>query len=200
MSDPVFVMMMVRAQLCPTLCDSTDCSPRDSSIHGISLARISGLPFPPPGDLPNPGIEPESPTSPALQTDSLPLSHQRSLFGCKACGILVPRPGIESRPLTVKALNPNHWTTRELPIFKKSNGLVFLLLPLACESALECFSLHPGNSLWLPSGVCTVRVRKQTAGPKHPESKKSGSGPRDLLTSRVNMTMGLGAQRMGEPA
>ena len=26
----------------------------------------SGLPFPPPGDLPNPGIEPESPTSPAV--------------------------------------------------------------------------------------------------------------------------------------
>ena len=31
-----------------------------------------GLPFLPPGDLPNPGIEPESP---ALQVDSLPLSH-----------------------------------------------------------------------------------------------------------------------------
>ena len=29
----------------------------------------SGLPFPPPGDLPNPGIEAGSP---ALQTDSLP--------------------------------------------------------------------------------------------------------------------------------
>ena len=26
----------------------------------------SGLPFPPPGDLPNPGIEPRSPASPAL--------------------------------------------------------------------------------------------------------------------------------------
>ena len=26
----------------------------------------SGLPFPPPGDLPYPGIEPESPVSPAL--------------------------------------------------------------------------------------------------------------------------------------
>ena len=26
----------------------------------------SGLPFPPPGGLPNPGIEPESPVSPAL--------------------------------------------------------------------------------------------------------------------------------------
>ena len=29
----------------------------------------SGLPFPPPGDLPDPGIEPESPT---LQADALP--------------------------------------------------------------------------------------------------------------------------------
>ena len=32
----------------------------------------SGLPFPPPGDLSNPGIGPESPASPALQADSLP--------------------------------------------------------------------------------------------------------------------------------
>ena len=32
----------------------------------------SGLPCPPPGDLPNPGIEP---VSPALQADSLPLHH-----------------------------------------------------------------------------------------------------------------------------
>ena len=32
----------------------------------------SGLPFPLPGDLPDPGIEPESPASPALQADSLP--------------------------------------------------------------------------------------------------------------------------------
>ena len=35
----------------------------------------SGLPFPPPGDLANPGIEP---ASPALQVDSLPLNHQGS--------------------------------------------------------------------------------------------------------------------------
>ena len=33
----------------------------------------SGLPFPSPGDLPNPGIEP---MSPAFQVDSLPLSHR----------------------------------------------------------------------------------------------------------------------------
>ena len=37
----------------------------------------SGLPFPFPGDLPDPGIEPRSP-SPALQVNSLSLSHQAS--------------------------------------------------------------------------------------------------------------------------
>ena len=37
----------------------------------------SGLPFPSPGDLPDPEIKP---TSPVLQTDSLLLSHQRSLY------------------------------------------------------------------------------------------------------------------------
>ena len=35
----------------------------------------NGLPFPPPGDLPNPGIKPMSLVSPALQADSLPLGH-----------------------------------------------------------------------------------------------------------------------------
>ena len=39
----------------------------------------SGLPFLPPGDLPNPGIKLTSPASPALQVDSLPLSHLGSL-------------------------------------------------------------------------------------------------------------------------
>ena len=35
----------------------------------------SGLPFPPPEDLPNPGIKPMSSAAPAFQADSLPLSH-----------------------------------------------------------------------------------------------------------------------------
>ena len=33
----------------------------------------SGLPCPPPGDIPNPGVEPASPVSPALHADTLPL-------------------------------------------------------------------------------------------------------------------------------
>ena len=40
-------------------------------------ASCSGLPLPPPEDLPNPAIEP---TSPALQADSLPLSHLEMLL------------------------------------------------------------------------------------------------------------------------
>ena len=36
----------------------------------------SGLPYPPPGDLPDPGMEPEPPAAPALQADSLLLSYQ----------------------------------------------------------------------------------------------------------------------------
>ena len=47
-----------------------DCSPPGSSSMGFSRQEYwSGLPFPSPGDLPNPGVEPGSP---ALQTDALP--------------------------------------------------------------------------------------------------------------------------------
>ena len=67
------------AQSCPTLCYPMDCSPPGSSVHGIYQARIwVGLPFPSPGDLLNPGIEPRSP---ALQADALTSAPPRSLQG-----------------------------------------------------------------------------------------------------------------------
>ena len=45
-----------------TLCDPTDCSPPGSSVHGILQQEYcSGLPFPSPGDLSDPGMEPRSP-------------------------------------------------------------------------------------------------------------------------------------------
>ena len=64
-------------QLCATLWDPMDCSLLGSSVHWILRQEYSsGLPFPSPGDLPKPGIEPTAPTaSPAFQVDSLPLSH-----------------------------------------------------------------------------------------------------------------------------
>ena len=42
----------------------------------------SGLPFSPPKDLPNPGIEPTTPTSPALQEAFSQQGHQGFLFTC----------------------------------------------------------------------------------------------------------------------
>ena len=49
---------------CVQLCD---CSLPGSSAHGIlQQEHWSGLPCPPPGDLPDPGIELESLMSPAL--------------------------------------------------------------------------------------------------------------------------------------
>ena len=58
------------AQSCLTLCNPMDCSLSGSSSMGFSRQECwSGLPFPSPGDLPDPGIEPRSP---ALQADALP--------------------------------------------------------------------------------------------------------------------------------
>ena len=68
---PTFAVMCLVTQSCPILCDPMDCSPaRLLCPWGFSRQEYwSGLPCPPPGDLPNPGTEPRSP---ALQVDSLP--------------------------------------------------------------------------------------------------------------------------------
>ena len=52
------------AQLCPTFCNSwTIASQASLSMEFPRQEYWSGLPFPPPGDLPDPGIEPMSPAS-----------------------------------------------------------------------------------------------------------------------------------------
>ena len=54
-------------QSCPILCNPMDCSPQDSSVHGISQARILewvAISFS--RDLPDPGIKPASLVSPPL--------------------------------------------------------------------------------------------------------------------------------------
>ena len=67
------------AQLCPTLCDTMTSACQFPLSMGFSRQENwSGLPFPPPRDLPDPGIEPVSPVSLALQAGSLPQSHWRN--------------------------------------------------------------------------------------------------------------------------
>ena len=69
--------------MCPTLCDPMDCvgcDPMDQaplSVGFFGQEYWSGLPFPPPGDLPDPEIKPVSSVSPALQVDSLPTELSR---------------------------------------------------------------------------------------------------------------------------
>ena len=54
-------MQAERLQLCPTLCNPMDYSPPGSSVCGFPRQEYwSGLPFPSPGELPDPGMEPVS--------------------------------------------------------------------------------------------------------------------------------------------
>ena len=65
-------------QLCLILCDPMDCSPTGSSVHEILHAEIlGGLPFPTPGDLPDPEPEPTSLVSPAGATEALEVGRRR---------------------------------------------------------------------------------------------------------------------------
>ena len=62
-------IVCVCTQSCLTVCNPMSCGSPGFSVHVISQARIvNGLPFPSPGDLPNPGIKSGSP---ALQAGSL---------------------------------------------------------------------------------------------------------------------------------
>ena len=63
-----------------------DCSPPSSPVHGILQARVLKWIAMLVGDLPNPGINPTSPASTALQMDSLLLSHQ----GSRKSSLLLP--------------------------------------------------------------------------------------------------------------
>ena len=63
---------MVYTQSSVALCDPMDCSPPDSSVHGILQARVLewvAISFT--GDLSDPGIEPISLVSPALAGEFL---------------------------------------------------------------------------------------------------------------------------------
>ena len=67
MNNGILSILVKVAQSCPALC-----GPMDYTVYGILQARILEN-FPSPRDLPNPGIEPRSPT---LQVDSLPAEPQ----------------------------------------------------------------------------------------------------------------------------
>ena len=74
------------------------------SIEFCRHESCSGLPFPPAGDLPNPGIKPMSPVSPAVAGGSHGMRDLNSLTGYQSHA-----PALEGKSL-------NHWTTGEVPV------------------------------------------------------------------------------------
>ena len=88
------------AQLHPTLCN-----PRPE--------YWSGWPFPSPGDLPNPGIEPRSPT---LQEDFYQLSHQGSPRTLKWVAYAFSQPRNQTRVSCIAGRFSTSWAAREAQI------------------------------------------------------------------------------------
>ena len=73
LQDKCVCVCVLVTEACPTLCNPMNCSlPACQPPLSEGFAKQEywyGLPFPSPGNLPNPGIESQSP---ALQADSLP--------------------------------------------------------------------------------------------------------------------------------
>ena len=110
-------------QSCPTLGDVMDCSPPGSM--GFSRQECwSGLPCPPPQDLPSPGIEPMSPAASALQADSLLLSqwgsprHHDTHVKIRERALSCRLPHLLSQGVgKLQPLRPNSATSIHLHIF-----------------------------------------------------------------------------------
>ena len=96
MSTFSFMFQEGRVRLFTTLWTAADQAPLSM---GFSRQEYwSGLTQPPPGDLPDPGIEP---MSPALQADSLPQSHWGSPISGYTQIFLNPWPSVWSQSSTV---------------------------------------------------------------------------------------------------
>ena len=128
------------AQSCLTFCNPMDWSPPGSSVHGFSRQEYwTGLPFPSPGDLPNPGIKPASPALAGrsfatrlpgkLQKDAgLPqkLSGEESTCQCRRHGF-EPRSG--KVPHATEQLNPCATTTGSVSNTEKGIKYNIVLTP-----------------------------------------------------------------------
>ena len=114
----------------------------------------SGLPSFPPGDLPDPGIEPVSPTSPALQADPVPLGHRRSpcfpvlrhgaarlklTQHCKSTAVRSFLKSVSFRQVKSKQFTPNRLPGKACPRFTRLG-----------RSCLEIMKITQGHRTLMP--------------------------------------------------
>ena len=85
------------AQSCPTFCNPWTVAHQAPLTMGFSRQDYwSRLPFPPPGDLPNPGNKPRLPCLLHCRWILYPLSHQGNQTLLKSVPNAAPRPWVES--------------------------------------------------------------------------------------------------------
>ena len=79
---PLYVRKCSVAKSCPAVCDPMDLQPTRLLCPWVSPDKNTGvgLPFPSPGDIPRPGIEPKSPMSLALTGGFFTTEPPRKLF------------------------------------------------------------------------------------------------------------------------
>ena len=163
-------------QLCPTLCN-----PMDYTVHEILQARIlEWVDFLSPGDLPNPDIEPRSPT---LQADSLPAElpgrpiygKSQSLKGCVNLFYLffsqvgrVRLPLYEpSKDILVYIQTEGQCPLRQVLCMMMiiSAGASKLMKPQLVLLCNSCGAQVPSCSLWASLHCGMWHPRDQTHGP-----------------------------------
>ena len=109
------------AQSCLTLCDSMDCSPPGSSVHGMSQARIlRWVPFPPPGIFLIQGLNMCLLHLLHWQAGSLPLSYQETLLLTLFC--------LKNKSKRNMLLSPHFRDEKTFPVLKVLNQDLDLLL------------------------------------------------------------------------
>ena len=159
------------AQSCPTLCDPMACSPQTALSMAFSRQENwSGLPCPPPGDLPDPGIQPGSP---ALQADSLPSEWPRKPQirpGLWACFYGKAKHQQSASPLQRSACSGRHYRRGgfSLPLLSSRLGV----LP----------AVGPAGHRWL-CGWSLPGTPGPTSDTCHCFSKGAAERPRAARTS-----------------
>ena len=122
---------------CQSICDPWTVAHQAPLSMGFPRQEYwSGLPFPPPGDLPDPGIEPASPSYCTWQVDSLPRSYPESPLILSGMGrIEEGRRGKGS-----------NWCLSAMRTVSSLMGVPSLISHAACSSPRVKETYHPQDA------------------------------------------------------
>ena len=145
-----------------------DCSPPASSVRGFPRQEYwSGLPFPSPEDLPDPGIKPASTESPALQANCLPAES----LG-KPIRALIPQ-GFRRASVTSTAMWVSLWSDEGGRVDRTPRRCDFFLTP---PSPISHHRSPLGTCFWSNRNSSTTQATWLTSL-SIPEGEEKGIPP-----------------------